>query len=193
MSPRGASPQFDRGFKSWCENVAIQHRKDIGLEEIDPIDPRVLAQKLGVHVLAIDQVPDIEEKTLNILTQDDPDSWSALTVCSDNSHLVVLNPTQSKARTNSDLAHELSHIIIGHTAARIDVTPDNLLILDSYDKKQEDEANWLAGCLLLPRPALIHIIRNIKNESKARNDYGVSAQMLTYRLNVTGARRQYIR
>jgi hypothetical protein len=54
--------------------------------------------------------------------------------------------------------HETAHIIIGHDPARVDVTEDGLLILSSHNKQQE-EAKWLSGCLLLPREALLLIRR----------------------------------
>lgn len=51
--------------------------------------------------------------------------------------------------------HELARLIVGHRPGRVDITEDGALLLNKYDKQQEDEANWLAGCLLLPRPALL--------------------------------------
>ena len=67
--------------------------------------------------------------------------------------------------------------------------PDGTWMIRSYDKQQEDEAAWLAGCLLLPRPALVVIARRSKvNDAAAR--YEVSAQLLRYRMNATGVTRQ---
>ena len=82
--------------------------------------------------------------------------------------------------------HELAHVIIGHTPSRVDVTEDGALILNTYDRQQEDEANWLAGSLLLPRDALMWIRKQGLDPPAAAREYGVSAQMLQYRLNVTG-------
>jgi hypothetical protein len=45
--------------------------------------------------------------------------------------------------------HELAHVIIGHEPARVDVTEGGSLILNTYNREQEDEADWLAGCLSL--------------------------------------------
>ena len=86
--------------------------------------------------------------------------------------------------------HELSHIIIGHKPGRVDITEDGSLILNTYDKTQEDEATWLAGCLLLPREALLWAVRQALSTAETTQRYGVSVQMLEYRLNVTAVRLQ---
>ena len=41
--------------------------------------------------------------------------------------------------------HELAHVIIGHTPARVDVTEDGALILNTYDRQQEDEGTPSSG------------------------------------------------
>jgi Zn-dependent peptidase ImmA (M78 family) len=52
------------------------------------------------------------------------------------------------------------------------------LILNTYDRQQEDEANWLAGSLLLPRDALIWIRKQRLDLQAAAREYGVIVQML---------------
>ncbi len=180
-----------RGFKSWCENISLLQRKDMGLDPIDPLDPKKLAERLGVLVWNVDEVPELDPKSLQILTKGDPTSWSAATICFNGHNLIILNTTHSHARTCSNLMHELSHLIIGHEAARLDVMPENELMLRSYDKTQEDEADWLAGCLLLPRPALLHIKKNGMDHQIVRSYYGASKDMFAYRVRITGVERQF--
>lgn len=181
---------YERGFKTWCENVAAQHRGEMNLEPFDPLDPWALATKLGILIWNVNEVPSFGESSLNVLIKDDPDSWSAITVSAAGKDLIILNPTHSHARTASNLAHELSHVVIGHTAGRIDITPDNLLMLRTYDKKQEAEADWLAGCLLLPRSALLHIRRIGMDKATVRKVYGASDAMFEYRTRITGVDKQ---
>lgn len=181
---------YERGFKTWCENVAVQYRGEMDLEPADPLDPWALAARLGILVWSVNEVPGFDGSSLNVLVKGDPDSWSAVTVSAAGKNLIILNPTHSRARTASNLAHELSHVVIGHTAGRIDITPDNLLMLRTYDKKQEAEADWLAGCLLLPRPALLHIRRVSMDMASVRKVYGASDAMFEYRTRITGVDRQ---
>jgi Zn-dependent peptidase ImmA (M78 family) len=87
--------------------------------------------------------------------------------------------------------HELSHLIRGHSPARIDITQDNILMLHSYDANQEVEADVLAGALLLPRVALVEIINKKMSKPDAAAKYCTSQELLTMRLNITGVNKQF--
>ena len=93
----------------------------------------------------------------------------------------------------SDLVHEIAHILLGHKPARIDLTEEGSLMLSTYSRQQEDEANWLAGCLLLPREAIVLIRRQGMDPAVAARKYGTSMDMLRYRINVTGVDHQLAR
>jgi Zn-dependent peptidase ImmA (M78 family) len=158
-----------------------------------PLDPLVLAKSMGVVVVNVEQVPNLDPGTLSHLTKTDPDAWSAVTVCWNNKYLIVLNSAHAKARQSNSLMHELAHIIIGHKPARLDITPDGMMVLSSYDKTNEEEATWLAGALLLPREALVHARkRGLTNEDAALH-YGCSAQLVAFRINTTGVDVQFRR
>lgn len=182
---------FKRGFKSWCETISAQYRKELKLASTDPIDPHGLASLLNIIVWTINDIPDLDSTALTVLTVKDKSCWSAATISLNNQNLIILNPTHSKARTASNLMHEVSHLVIGHEPARVDVSEDNVLLLNTYDKTQEDEADWLCGCLLLPRTALMKIKKTNSDLQKAATDYGVSLDMLKFRMNVTGMNRQF--
>lgn len=181
---------FQRGFKTKCERIAQKYRADLGCKQAGPLDPFRLAKELNVQVCKASDFATLSEKSKRILFVDDADSWSAATVSWQGKYLVVLNQTHSSGRTNSNLTHELSHLIIGHSPARVDVTPDEVLILHTYDRTQEEEADWLCGCLLLPREALVTIKKQRLSEAVAAERYGVSTTMLKYRMNITGVSKQ---
>lgn len=177
---------FARGFKSWCEQTAIQQRKNLDLGSTEPLNPLRLAESLSVGVWPVENIPGLDPDDLKTLTEDDPESWSAVTLKTDGKSLIVVNSAHSLGRQSSDVMHEVAHIIIGHAPARIDLTEDGLLVLSSYDKKQEDEATWLAGCLLLPRDALLLMRRQKIGADAIQRKYGVTSAMLQYRLRVSG-------
>lgn len=177
---------FARGFKNWCETIALQRRRALGLAPVDPLPPDRLAASLSVTVRNVDEVPQLDATSRRVLLHRDPDSWSAVTITDGTKSVVILNSTHSRGRSASDLMHELAHLIIGHQPGRIDLTEDGALMLNTYDRQQEDEANWLAGCLLLPRPALLWLRRERLVLSEAARHFGVSQDMLQYRLRVTG-------
>ena len=184
---------FARGFKSWCENVSSHQRRDLGLAPNAPLDAWALAKHLGIIVWKAEEVPGIDPKSLRILLREDPESWSAATLRIRDRHAIIVNSTHSKARQASDLTHEQAHILLDHTPARVDVSEDGLLMLNSYGREQEEEAAWLSGCLLLPRDALITIRAKRLAPAEAAKAYGVSLDMLKYRLKVTGVDAQFQR
>jgi len=79
----------------------------------------------------------------------------------------------------------------GHQAQEVDVSVDGLMLLTGYDRLQEEEVNWLAGCLLLPRDTLVYIKRRRIELADAAAIFGVSRRMLSYRLAATGVNRQF--
>jgi len=184
---------FVRGFKSWCENVAVQQRRQLGLGAADPLEARVFADHLGAEIRLVEDVPGLSPDCLKVLLQEDGESWSAVTISGESKDIIILNTSHAPGRLSSNLMHELSHILIGHEPARIDLTEEGSLMLSTYDKKQEAEADWLAGCLLLPRDALFAIKRRGLDSGEAARLYGTSVEMLTYRINVTGIQYQFSR
>jgi Zn-dependent peptidase ImmA (M78 family) len=64
-------------------------------------------------------------------------------------------------------------------------------MLHSYDQEQEDEADILASTLLLPRTALVEIVKSKIPTTKVIATYCVSQQLLTMRLNRTGVNKQF--
>lgn len=177
---------FRRGFKTWCETIASEKRRALKIPLTAPLDPRLVAKDMRVAVRYIEQIPNLAPTTTQQLTVHDPDVWSALTVCHDGKYLVVLNSSHPKTREANTLMHELSHLIIGHKPARLDITSDGLMILSSYDKQHEEEANWLAAALLLPREALLHARRRGITNEEAAAHYGCSTQLYTFRIQTTG-------
>jgi len=87
--------------------------------------------------------------------------------------------------------HELAHHILGHRPNPLDASVGDFLMLHSYDRKQEEEADWLASCLLLPREVLVHIKRREPDTFVAAKKYGVSHAMLKYRLDISGVNYQF--
>jgi Zn-dependent peptidase ImmA (M78 family) len=105
--------------------------------------------------------------------------------------VVIYNPRHSDGRQASDIAHELAHIILGHTPGKIVLSQDGAMVMRSYDPQQEEEANWLGWTILLPREALAAAVRVGLSTSGIAQRYGVSEQLVEYRIRMTGANRQF--
>lgn len=181
---------FERGFKARCERTAESYRKELELESHAALDPRRLATHLRVLVWGIEEVPNVPLDSLLHLTGKGSDEWSAMTLERGDRHLIVVNTQHSPARQNSDIAHELAHLICGHKASRVDITPDGLAILQNYDDKQEDEADWMGAALLLPRAALLHMRAKGATVEDMMQFFEVSREMVTWRQQATAVDRQ---
>jgi Zn-dependent peptidase ImmA (M78 family) len=88
------------------------------------------------------------------------------------------------------VTHELAHIILEHTPTFNFFNPQKQLFIRSYDRAQEDEANWLAATILLPRQALLYVRRQRLGKEEICRRYGVSERLLAFRVNTTGVERQ---
>jgi len=180
-----------RGFKSKCENISEEIRKNLGLGNTDPLLPNNLAKYLGVSLISPTEIEDLSEISRTQLLQKDRNSWSAITISYLGVDLIIYNPLHTKARYSSDIMHELSHIILGHKPSQIVIlNPDSQIALRDYNKDSEEEATWLSGCLLLPREALLFIRRTGMTDVMACDQYCVSNDLLTFRVNKTGINYQ---
>lgn len=120
------------------------------------------------------------------LTVVDGQSWSAFTLRIGTRHLVLYNSSQTAPRINSVIMHELSHIALGHELHSASLSDDGHLVPSNYNQDQEDEADWLGGTLLLPRPALLRIRREGLSDGQAMAKFQASEEMLKWRFRMTG-------
>src|SRR3954468_13730378 len=119
---------LDRGFKTWAENVAINIRRDLGLPPHAPLGARDLANHLDVLLLTPQDVPNIPADVVTQLLVNDPNGWSAVRCLTGGQARVIYNPTHSLARQNSDIAHELVHILLEHEPGKMVLSHDASII-----------------------------------------------------------------
>jgi Zn-dependent peptidase ImmA (M78 family) len=82
--------------------------------------------------------------------------------------------------------HELAHIELRHPPARVEVSATGLLLLSDYFNEQEQEADWLAAALLLPREGLLRLRSVRECTAEIATHYGVSESLCEWRLRMTG-------
>lgn len=182
---------LDRGFKSWAERTAATFRKELGLGLLDPIDPLAVASFLGVKVCTPHDLPGLPRDVLDQLLDGDPYGWSAVSLVVDDGGLLIYNPRKSAGRRASDIMHELAHFILEHKPATVVLSQDLQLAIRSFDAKQEDEANWLAWAILVPRDVLASCVRQRMAAGAIAERYGVSEPLVSFRLRITGVAYQF--
>ena len=174
-----------RGFKAEAERSAAAARIKLGLKDHAPIDPWAYAAHLNVTVLEFGKLG-LSAQAVKQLTAVDGDSWSAMTLQCDGTFALVINPAHAPTRQRSDLMHELAHIELRHAPARVEVSDTGLLLLSDYSDEQEQEADWLAAALLLPREILVRLRSAHKSTVEIATLYGVSEALCEWRLRMTG-------
>ena len=184
---------FSYGFKSECEFLAAAVRAEIGLGTREPLDPRALAADLGIPVQPLSSLAGngaVAAAVHHVMTVD-PSVLSAMTIFPDwprRRRVIIFNDANSVPRQNSDLAHELAHGLRMHE-------PRHAIIQGcrDYSKLEEEEAAWLSGCLLVPRDAAFTMAMSGTSIELAAIEYGVSTQMMSWRVNISGAKVQAAR
>src|ERR1051325_6940149 len=181
---------LERGFKAWAERMAASIRSELDLVPTAALDPEGLAKHLGVALISPDRIVGLAADVCVQLLETDPWGWSAATLELGGKVTVIFNPRKSAGRRASDIVHELAHLILGHEPAKVVFSEDGQLTTRTFDQKQEDEANWLAWALLLPREALFAATRSRMPTDQIAKAYGVTETLVDFRLKMTGVKAQ---
>lgn len=184
------SATLERGFKARAERTSMGLRGELGLTAFERLDPHRLATYLQVQLMGPAEVTGMTEDLLNQLLKVDPWGWSALTMVQGEAAIVIYNPAHSPGRQASDITHELAHIVMGHQPATMIMSHDGKIVMRTYNQKQEDEANWLAWAILLPRDALLAHKRKDSTVLEIAAAFGVTETLVQYRLRITGIESQ---
>lgn len=172
-----------RGFKSEAERLADRTRAQLGLKPDAQLDIRGLARHLKIEVHGADEF--VRKKDLEELERLQPGCFSAATFHLPGGRtMTVYNPLSDAGRTNSDLAHEIAHVLLRHDVREIQQIGGHTFF--TCNPEQEEEANWLGGCLLLPRQLLLREAFNGADPDTIARKYKVSVPMARFRLNASG-------
>lgn len=177
---------LQRGFKSAAEKRAEQVRAELGLDPWDALDPRDVANTLNISVVSASDLVGL--KRLEELEDLQTFAFSAATFEIGARKIIVTNPLRTPGRTNSDLAHELAHVLLEHELS--EVREVSGVPFRTCRADQEEEATTLGATLLLPRPLLVAAVRRNSGPSDIASQYGVTVEMARYRYNTTGVAKQ---
>lgn len=181
---------LERGFKTWGEKFAVTLRKEMGLGLLQRMDLAQLASLFSARLCTPSDVKGMSAEHLQQLLVRDVSGWSAVTVISGERALIIYNPAHSLGRTASNIAHEIAHLILEHEPTKLVLSQQGTLVMRSFNAKQEEEANWLAWCLLLPRQALVASLKQRLSTPEIADSFGVSPTLVKFRIQMTGAQIQ---
>jgi len=179
-----------RGFKAEAERISEKLRVELGISKFNPLDAFVLAEYLNITVFSVDEIfsDNLSHPDYQIIQN--PDKFSAVWIPNSKGEKIIIhNAKHSLYRQQSNLMHELSHIIRSHEV------PLEIAILCAqtglhyYNKVQEQEAKHLGGCLQLPSAALQWALKSGYSVEEISNYYCASSDMVKYRLGISGAQK----
>lgn len=123
--------------KTWIEAVAADLRKVSNIRDTGPENIAATLESMGVRCLFFDR---------------DGRGLDGLSVVQGGMRLVLLHNRQKGVeRTISSAAHELGHLVLHPTL--FTPTEDDA----APDRDYEDEANYFAGCFLVPSDELVRV------------------------------------
>lgn len=181
---------YYRGFKAEAERLAVSTRQEMGLKEHARLDPHDLAAYLAIDVVPLSTYANSAEfaefaDDVHYLQHVEPTVCSAYTVFEGSERTIVHNDVHPLGRQASNIAHELSHGLLLHAPSPV----LDILGCRNWKSDIEDEANYLAGALLVPSKAAWSIAKRRVSFDRAATEYGCSTEMIRWRVNITGAGR----
>lgn len=174
-----------RGFKALAERKAVTARQALGLADDARLDAYEYARHLKVQVTD-PKALELSATALHQLLIADAESWSAMTLQDQGTHIIVINSAHAPTRQQADLMHELAHIELEHVAARVEVSKTGVILLSDYSDEQEQEADWLAGALLVPRDGLVQMRARQMSTNAIAGFFRVSEDLCEWRIRMTG-------
>ena len=177
-----------RGFSAEAERLAASVREELGLGSHDRFDPRRLADEYGVLIVSIADLvaAGADPASIHQLTIVDSGCFSAGTVLTGTGRLIIFNPVHGDGRVANSVAHELAHLLLEHGPSPA-VGAGGCRV---WDQNMEDEATLLASSLLVPRDAALACARVGLPHAIGAARFGVSADLMRWRTDHTGATRQ---
>lgn len=176
-----------RGFKTEAERTALELRQEMGLSAGDRLDCLALAAHLDIPVVPLSELLGSGASAESIARLSKSRSgFSALTVCCGTRKLIVYNPRHPPTRRANSVVHEVCHIILEHPA--VPALGDGGC--RRWDARLEEEADWQAATLLVPRDGALAWFRGGGTTNDGADHFGVSLALFRWRVNKTGVARQ---
>ena len=180
-----------RDFRSFAEKKALDFRNELELKSFDFLCAFSLCKYLNIPILEPDKIVGLEPYHLSNLLGEGSNHWSAATIpVGGGSNIILHNINHTEMRQQSNIMHELAHIICKHETPvtySLNNLPGNLR---NFNEEQEAEAEWLGSCLQLPRQALLWALKNGLSINEISERFVASPSMVQYRINITGVKNQ---
>lgn len=181
-----SSFKFKYGFKAKAERLSEQYRQALGFSKFDPLDAFLLAGHLNIPIATVDDFENDLQGDF-FATLRDTSRFSAMWLPNEHDDkFIIHNNYHSSKRQQSNIMHELAHVILGHNISPEAARLCFITGLHYFNSEHEQEAKYLGGCLQITRPGLLWALKKKWSENKISDYYHASLEMVRYRLNISG-------
>lgn len=174
------------GFKAHAKRLALELRDEIGLTPYLPFNPWALAELYGIEVHRLSDLDCSAEAKRRFMLDKTEIFSGALIPLAPSGATILENDGHALVRRRSTTSHEMAHLVLEH---RFDTMIVNERGCRAADSEHEEEANELAGEMLLPFEAAQALARRNASNAEAATQFAVSIDMARWRLDSTGARK----
>lgn len=172
-----------RGFVKEANEYAAEFRTELNLLPTDPICPFLLCEYLEIPVTGLSKHPSIPPNVKSYFSLQGQNDFSATTLVDGIFKEIIHNDYHHPNRQNSNVVHELAHVLLGHEP-RPPMLEDGCR---NIDKNIEHEANELGWIILVPKNVAMRALEGFVSLGDAARYYNVSLQLMTYRVRKSGA------
>ncbi|GAB4038919.1 ImmA/IrrE family metallo-endopeptidase [Spirosoma jeollabukense] len=165
-------------FRQRCEAIATEQRYLLNKLAFDPLPAIDLVNMLGIRVQSTEQTGVDGAVLIELM---DAQNWSAM-LFGANPPMIIYRPDHSLARRESDLMHELAHVLLKHPYGRYNAITSTI----SKNSQHEQEADYLGSCLQIPRRAMQWAAQLGLTIDQTASHFGASTQMVEWRIRMTG-------
>ncbi|SKB64047.1 ImmA/IrrE family metallo-endopeptidase [Daejeonella lutea] len=178
-----------RGFKAKADRISSGYRTNLGLADYSPLCAFALAEHLSIPVFKASEFFTQSDQLLRMQAEDF--GWSALTMKTLSGKTIIIhNPYSSIARQQSDVMHELAHIICEHSFETSEVGFSIPIGMRTFNEVYEEEAKCLGACLQITRSGLLWGLKKNMSNLQLANHFNASVEMVNYRIRMTGVLKQ---
>jgi Zn-dependent peptidase ImmA (M78 family) len=178
--------------KEELEQTADKFRRELELTSDQPLDS-LLLEVDGIEIVRLTKTNCLDAATVQKLSLEACDEWSAMSVPLDSSHehwAVLLNDCHSVERQRVTLLEEIWHILLGHKLTKISRVAE--AYGRTYDSTEEHDAYYLASATLLPRHAVVEAVSKRRSSLDIAQQFGTSLELVDYRIKRLGLWREHL-
>jgi uncharacterized protein DUF955 len=183
-----ALPPGERWRRYELQGIGL--REFAGVREDAPLNPFALARFANLLVVDFGDIKDLSPEAHEHLLGPAAQEWSG-GACSralpDGQKIIILNPTQGTQRKHATLMEEICHVFLGHTPNRLTIvgTKNDRAVARDYKKADEEAAYATGAAALVPFHSLRKLVLAGKTAPEIAQRFGVSRELVIYRLKVT--------